>query len=180
MEELARRYDLIVIDHPHVGQITAEGCLTPLDVAGREAERTALAAGSVGRSYPSYTLAAAAMGASDRCGSAGAGLPARPDRGRARDAGTEVLSLAGEGRVLLPLRTPHSLMVFYTLAANLGMPCATGEPGELIDAANRACACFEMMRELFALVDPACLDHGSDRRVRGAWPRPAAGSPARR
>jgi len=54
IQELARRYDLIVIDHPHVGQITAERCLAPLDVAGREAERNALASGSVGESYPSY------------------------------------------------------------------------------------------------------------------------------
>src|ERR1700691_4155025 len=29
--ELAARYDLIVIDHPHVGQITREQCLVPLD-----------------------------------------------------------------------------------------------------------------------------------------------------
>ena len=35
VEELARRYDLIVIDHPHVGQITAEKCLAPLDLPGR-------------------------------------------------------------------------------------------------------------------------------------------------
>ena len=54
VEELARAYDLIVIDHPHVGQITAEGCLAPLDVPGREAEATALEAASVGRSYESY------------------------------------------------------------------------------------------------------------------------------
>src|SRR6185437_13848197 len=39
VEELARAYDMIVIDHPHVGQITAENCLAPLDVAGREADR---------------------------------------------------------------------------------------------------------------------------------------------
>lgn len=38
VEELARAYDLIVIDHPHVGQITHEGCLEPLDIPGREAE----------------------------------------------------------------------------------------------------------------------------------------------
>ncbi|TIX83466.1 MAG: carbohydrate ABC transporter substrate-binding protein, partial [Mesorhizobium sp.] len=54
VEELARAYDLIVIDHPHVGQVTAENCLAPLDVVTRKAERAALAAGSVGRSYPSY------------------------------------------------------------------------------------------------------------------------------
>src|SRR6185312_8565934 len=29
--QLAQRYDLIVIDHPHVGQITRERCLLPLD-----------------------------------------------------------------------------------------------------------------------------------------------------
>src|SRR5690606_1170213 len=54
VEELARAYDLIVIDHPHVGQVTAEACLLPLDVPGREAEAEALAAGSVGRSFASY------------------------------------------------------------------------------------------------------------------------------
>ena len=54
VEELARNYDLIVIDHPHVGQITAEKCLAPLDVPGREAELQAIAAASVGQSYASY------------------------------------------------------------------------------------------------------------------------------
>src|SRR5262245_26541956 len=55
VQELARAYDLIVIDHPHVGQITAEGCLEPLDGAGRQAELIVLSNASVGRSYPSYT-----------------------------------------------------------------------------------------------------------------------------
>ncbi len=54
VEELARLYDLIVIDHPHVGQITAENCLAPLDVAGRETTFDALARGTVGASFPSY------------------------------------------------------------------------------------------------------------------------------
>lgn len=49
VQELARTYDLIVIDHPHVGQITAENCLAPLDVAGREAERRALL--KIGRAH---------------------------------------------------------------------------------------------------------------------------------
>ena len=54
VEELARTYDLIVIDHPHVGEITAQSCLAPLDIAGREQERDALEDGSVGGSYASY------------------------------------------------------------------------------------------------------------------------------
>src|SRR3954465_3710172 len=54
VEELARAYDMIVIDHPHVGQITEEKCLLPLDVEDRNAERKALSEGSVGASYASY------------------------------------------------------------------------------------------------------------------------------
>ena len=49
--ELAARYDLIVIDHPHVGQVTREGCLIPLD-AVLDADDPAPAA--VGASLSSY------------------------------------------------------------------------------------------------------------------------------
>lgn len=34
IETLAKTYDLIVLDHPHVGQIAASGCLTPLPTNG--------------------------------------------------------------------------------------------------------------------------------------------------
>jgi multiple sugar transport system substrate-binding protein len=68
----------------------------------------------------------------------------------------EVMALAAEGRVQLPLRNPHSLMVFYTLAANLGTPCATSGPGDLIDvAAGRRV--YDLMTALFARIDPAAL-----------------------
>jgi multiple sugar transport system substrate-binding protein len=66
-----------------------------------------------------------------------------------------MLDLARQGRVLLPLRPPHSLMVFYTLSGNLGRP-AIEEAGDHVspDVGSRV---FEMMREIAALVDPACL-----------------------
>jgi multiple sugar transport system substrate-binding protein len=49
--ELARRYDLIVLDHPFAGQIAASGCLLPLDdlVAGQDAA-------FIGPSLVSYRL----------------------------------------------------------------------------------------------------------------------------
>ena len=156
VEELARAYDLIVIDHPHVGQITAERCLAPLDVIGREAERAALAAGSVGESYPSYgwqgrqwafPIDAATQVQAWRPDA----LDAPPSRW------SEVLDLARQGRVLLPLRPPHSLMTFYTLAGNLGHACATDPSGDLIDV-EAGSKVFETMREIAALVDPACFE----------------------
>ncbi|MBN9244312.1 MAG: extracellular solute-binding protein [Mesorhizobium sp.] len=155
VEELARAYDLIVIDHPHVGQITAENCLAPLDVPSREAERAALCAGSVGQSYASYRWQGRQWAFPV---DAAAQVQAwRPDLiGHAPATWAEVLEFARQGCVLLPLRPPHSLMTFFTLAANLGHACAAEWPGDLIGV-EAGEAAYELLAEIAALVDPGCL-----------------------
>lgn len=154
VEELARAYDLIVIDHPHVGQITKEKCLAPLDVEEREAERKALADASVGRSYPSYTWQgrqwAFAIDAATQV------QAWRPDRAERVETWSEMLVLASQGKVALPMRPPHSLMSFYTLSANLGNPCRSDGIGQLI-APDAGTDAFERLRELTDLIDPACF-----------------------
>lgn len=155
VEELARAYDLIVIDHPHVGQITAEGCLAPLDIAGRDEERAALAAASVGRSYPSYSWQgrqwAFPIDAATQV------QAWRPDALKEPAATWDrVLELAREGRVALALRPPHSLMSFYTLAANLGHACAVD--GDTLVAQEAGATVLEMIREIALLVDPASIE----------------------
>ena len=159
VEELARRYDMIVIDHPHVGQITAEGCLESLDVPGREEEREALARGSVGKSYPSYNWQGRQWAFPiDAAAQVQAWRPdliaAPPTRWQ------DVVALAREGRVLLPLMAPHALMCFFTLSANLGAPCAMDlkdGAGLLIDEKAGA-QVFKMIRELTDLIDPVCME----------------------
>lgn len=154
VEELARAYDLIVIDHPHVGQITSEKCLAPLDVAGREAEREALAKASVGRSYPSYSWQGRQWAFPiDAAAQVQAWRPDLIDA--APKIWTEVLELAQQGRVLLPLRPPHSLMCFFTLAADLGRPCTVDGSGDLVDPETGKTV-FEILREIAAFVDPEC------------------------
>ena len=54
--EMAETYDLMGIDHPHVGEVAKQGNLLTLDRL-RDAEMSALAAGSVGLSHPSYAFA---------------------------------------------------------------------------------------------------------------------------
>ncbi len=152
--DLAAAYDLIVIDHPHVGQITAEGCLLPLDEPGREAERAAIQAGSVGASYGSYTYQgrqwAFPIDAATQV------QAYRPDRlGKPVRSLDAVMDLARAGRVMLPLRPPHGLMTFFTLAAHLGSPCAD-EAGALINP-EAGIAVFERLRALAGSVDPACF-----------------------
>lgn len=150
VEELARQYDLIVIDHPHVGQVVAENCLAPLDVPGREAERTALAKASVGQSYPSYEYAghqwAFPIDAATQV------MAYRPDRVEAPRDWAGVIALAQTGRVVLPMLPPHSIMCFFTLAANLGHPCSTTQ-GDLIDSTTGA-EVIEMLAQITDSLDP--------------------------
>ncbi|WP_176082890.1 extracellular solute-binding protein [Martelella sp. HB161492] len=157
VEELARRYDLIVIDHPHVGQVTAEGCLQPLDVTGRETERQALAQGSVGASYDSYHFDGRQWAFPiDAAAQVMALSPAfAGDTPADFDA---VLALAREGRVLLPLRPPHSLMTFFTLAANSGFACRNDGPGLFVDPTGGEAA-FERLSELARLVPEDNFSH---------------------
>ena len=147
VQELAANFDLIIIDHPHVGQITAEGCLLPLPDAPE------IAGGSLGRSFESYTWdgrqwawpvdAAAQVQA------------VRPDLcGPAADWG-QVMALAREGRVMLPLRPPHVLMCFFTLTANLGHECRGDGRAAFVDRAGGRAA-LEILRGLWHHLDPAC------------------------
>jgi len=56
IEELAERYDLIVLDHPHLGDALAADCLRPLDELFSSAELAAWSADAVGPSFASYTV----------------------------------------------------------------------------------------------------------------------------
>ena len=151
--ELARRYDLIVIDHPHIGQVTREACLLPLDAPDRTADLATLAAQSVGPSLESYRydgqLWALPIDAATQVQAWRRDRLAKP-----ASRWDDVLALAREGRVLCPLRPPHSLMVFCTLAANLGQPCAAG--GRFVDPGFGRDV-YARIRALAGHLDPACL-----------------------
>lgn len=150
VRDLAAAFDLIVIDHPHVGQITGEGCLVPLDVEAHDTERAAIAAGSVGESYQSYTwqgrqwalpIDAAAQVLAYRPDL----LPSPPHQWNG------VIALARAGQVALPLKPPHSLMAFFTLCANLGHPCHL-EGDELVDR-GAGLEVLAMLQEVAALIE---------------------------
>lgn len=143
--ELARQYDLIVIDHPHVGQITAEGCLTPLDIPGREKEGLALAKESVGQSYASYAWQgrqwALPIDAAAQVMAYRADLIDRPPSNW-----SDLLELGQAGQLVLPMLEPHGLITFMTLAANCGTPCLS-TPDEFI-AVTDGVSVYERLAEL--------------------------------
>jgi multiple sugar transport system substrate-binding protein len=152
VEDLARSYDLIVIDHPHVGQVTREGCLRAFDGA-----LDSVARGTVGASFPSYHWRgqqwALPIDAATQV------QAWRPDRlSQPAPDWQTVRALAREGRVALPMRAPHSLMCLYTLTAQLGAPGRVEGP-DLFDAEVGAYA-IDLLRSLMRDVDPIC--YGQD------------------
>ena len=151
VDELARQYDLIVIDHPHVGQVTREGCLLPFD----EARLASISQGTVGRSFPSYHWQGRQWALPiDAATQVQAWRPDRLDA--APTDWTQVLELARAGRVALPLRAPHSLMCLYTLSAQRGAPGAVEGPALFdVEVASEVC---ERLRTLIALIDPQCME----------------------
>ncbi|WP_180898815.1 ABC transporter substrate-binding protein [Martelella soudanensis] len=148
--DIAREYDLIVIDHPHLGQITAENCLVPLDIEGREDEREKLEKGSIGGAFEAFRYKghqwAFPIDVDAQV------MAYRPDRAPGLPGNwDELVALAEDGHVMLPLRPPHNLLTFFTLAANAGTPCRNDAPGKLI-AEDDGIAAYERLAELARLV----------------------------
>src|SRR3569833_870876 len=54
--DLCERYDLVVLDHPHVGEAVAAGCLQPLESLLAASEIAALERDTIGPSLSSYQL----------------------------------------------------------------------------------------------------------------------------
>ncbi|HVY98893.1 MAG TPA: extracellular solute-binding protein [Dongiaceae bacterium] len=162
--DLARQYDLIVLDHPFCGEIAASECLLPID------DVVAAAGGDcyVGPSLATYryegwcwalpidAACQVAVARPDLMAKLGETAPADwralLDLGaKARDRGL---------RLAIGLRGVHSLMTFFTLAANLGKPCAT-DPGQPLIDRETARTVLSHMRQLLAYCPPEALDWNS-------------------
>ncbi len=154
IEEMAGTYDLMVIDHPHVGEVAPSGHLVALDTLGRDADMAALAEQSVGVSHRSYEFDghqwALAIDAATPVAAFRADLLDTPPV-----RWSEVLELARSGRVGFALIPINALMTFFGLARNLDLAVAE-DPDWLIDRDDGR-EVLDRMREIVALIDPKCL-----------------------
>lgn len=132
--DLCARYDLIVLDHPHVGEAVAERGLIPLedlftaeDIAGWQRD-------SIGPSLASYRFAdrhwALPLDAATQV------MACRADRmdGPVPVTWAEVASLSGRAPVALSLAGPHACLTFLSMAAAFGDPPAVADPDRLVSA----------------------------------------------
>jgi multiple sugar transport system substrate-binding protein len=131
LEQLVAQYDLLVIDHPHIGDVVAQGLLVALDEPEHADALAQLAAHSIGASHPSYAMRgrqwALAIDAAAQVSIR------RPDLlERAPTRWQEVIDLAADGRVVWPLKPVDAISSFFTLAANIGHSVARS-PERLIE-----------------------------------------------
>jgi multiple sugar transport system substrate-binding protein len=150
---MAGSYDLMVIDHPHVGEVARQGNLLPLDGL-RDEEMAALAVHSVGASHASYRFAGQQWALA-----IDAATPVAARRPDLLDAipqvWHEVLDLARTGRVAFALVPINALMTFFGMARNLGHPLAE-DPDRLLARAHGR-EVLGLLREVLALMDPRVL-----------------------
>jgi multiple sugar transport system substrate-binding protein len=153
VEDLASQFDLVVVDHPHVGQLSGSGSLVALDLMGDRKEINLLAEQSVGASHRSYQFGGhqwalaidAAAHVSAYCPDRLAAAPSRWD---------DVIALAREGAVVWPYKPVDALMSFFTLASNLGHPCFSN--GRSVVDREAGAEALDYLFELAGLVPDAC------------------------
>lgn len=158
IEALAKRFDLLVIDHPSIGEAAAHGIFLPLDGLVPADAIADSAAASVGASHASYVVdgrqwalpvdaaTPVASWREDLLARLGVGVPT---------TWNELLALAKRGAVAVPAIPIDSLMNVYMLWLDEG-----DEPGtdpETIGQRGAGIVALEALKELVSLCDPQCL-----------------------
>ncbi len=113
--ELARRFDLVVLDHPHLGDAARAGALTPLASLVSAQELSAWAGTFLRGSWESYRYEArqwaVPVDAATQVCAVREDEPAVPGTWR------DVLDLGSEVRCAVPTAGPHTLLTFLALCA---------------------------------------------------------------
>lgn len=157
VQQLAERFDLLIIDHPFVGYAARHPILLPLDEHLPAEFLADQARNSVGRSHESYAFEdhqwALAIDAATPVSSYRTDLLEQIEVPRTWE---DLLALARRGRVALPAIPVDSLMHFYMLCCGLGEDPFSDE--QRVVSADVGVAALQYLRELLSYCDPACLE----------------------
>ena len=161
LEDLVSQYDLLVFDHPFVGEVAASELLLPLDVALSLEFLADQAANSVGRSHASYqygghqwalAVDAACHVSVERPDLVGASAPQNWD-----DVVADARDRASRGgpRMAIPLLAIDAFLSFVTLLVNDGNVFLADDGS--IASPDRAEAALERLAELRSFAHPESL-----------------------
>jgi multiple sugar transport system substrate-binding protein len=158
IDELAKTFDLLVIDHPSSGYAAKHDVLLPLDRYIPTSYLLDQANQSVGSSHESYQHGGHQWAlAIDAATPISGWRPDLLERAHAAVPRTwaELVDLAKAGLVAVPAIPIDSLMHFYMLCAALGEE-PFGKRG-IVVAVEIGVRALGMMRQLLSLCDPVCF-----------------------
>ncbi len=150
IKELANRYDLLVLDHPHIGDAVAAQCLQPLESIFDSNALKTWKAQSIGNTFESYRYAgqhwalpldAASQVSACRFDRLDVPPPAK---------WSNVPDFARRFPIALSLAGPHAILTLFSISAAHGDAPAASDPGQLF-AGDGATTAWHLMRELHAL-----------------------------
>lgn len=156
--DLCARYDLVVLDHPHVGEAVRDRCLQPLEAVFSDDTIAEIAGATIGPCLSSYRyggkhwalpLDAATQVMAARADLIGDALPQTWEDVHALSRNT--------GRAALSLSGPHAILSLLSIATALGEPPAEQDPETLVSRETGAEA-MALLAELAAL-SPASVAH---------------------
>lgn len=154
LDRLARQYDLVVVDHPHIPLASEQGLLRPLDGAGYETQLAALSRQSVGASHASYAHDGHQYGLAIDAAAQVAAY--RPDLiTEPPMSWEEVRALLKRGLVLWPGKPVDAMSSFLTLLAAKGAPVRPDR--EHLVEEDAALEVLAQLHELADHVPSACL-----------------------
>ena len=118
IEQMVEEYDLMVIDYPHVGEVSAKGLLQMFDVDGYQHKLNLLDKQSVGLSHQCYNIdghqwALAIDAATQVCCFRQDLISSLPN------SWNDLIDLAKENRVIWPLKPVHAISSFYSIYNNI-------------------------------------------------------------
>lgn len=135
LESLCETYDLLVIDHPHLGQALATGALRPLHAFFPPIELNALSKAFVGATYQSYVLDGVPWALPlDAATQVGAYVADALDEAAVPDSWDTVVRTAERQRVCLCLAGPHALLTLFSVLVGLGSPADESASTQFIDS----------------------------------------------
>lgn len=152
--DLCARYDLVVLDHPHVGEAVEAGCLVPLEDVFDATTLADLAASTIGPCLTSYRYAghhwALPLDAATQV------MAYRPDLTSPVSTWSDVAALARRGGVALSLAGPHAALSYLSICTALGEPPAESDPHLLVSEATGIDA-FNLLVDIYAHAEKSTL-----------------------
>ncbi len=150
LRTLAGDFDLLVIDHPGLGEALRDGCLQPLDGLFGAGELAGWRAAAAGASFDSYRLGGRQWALP--LDAAAQVSVCRPDLLAERPASwADAVRIASQQRSVVCLGGPHALLMFAAICVASGTRPAT-VPEEFVPAEAGAAA-LDVMAGLLAHAD---------------------------